>query len=149
MPTHATRRARPDGDRASPELADASSATTIVVADDDQDIRELVVFKLEQTGFRVIAVGDGQEALDAIRTHRPALAVLDVMMPGLSGVDVARAVRKDILLAGVSLIILTARAQEGDVQSGFSVGADDYVIKPFSPRELVSRVQAVLARARP
>lgn len=125
-----------------------TGSLTVVVADDDEDIRDLVVFKLTQAGYAVHAVGDGREALDAIRALRPAVAVLDVMMPGLSGVDVARAVRGDILLEQVRVILLTARAQEADVQSGFAVGADDYVIKPFSPRELVSRVNAVLARAR-
>jgi len=149
MSTHQPARAnlRSSTPSVDPDEVEARSLT-VVVADDDDDIRDLVVFKLTQAGFTVHAVGDGREALDAIRDLRPAVAVLDVMMPGLSGVDVARAVRGDVLLAQVRVILLTARAQEGDVQSGFAVGADDYVIKPFSPRELVSRVNAVLARAR-
>lgn len=120
----------------------------VLVADDDDDIRDLVVFKLTQSGFEVRAVADGLEALDAVRDLRPKLAVLDVMMPGLSGLDVTRAIRKDPLLEEVRVILLTARAQEGDVSTGFAVGADDYLVKPFSPRELVSRANAVLARAR-
>lgn len=120
----------------------------VLVADDDDDIRDLIVFKLTQAGFEVHACADGLVALDAIRDLRPALVVLDVMMPGMSGIDVTRAVRRDILLDHVRIILLTARAQEADVQTGFTVGADDYVIKPFSPRELVSRVGAVLARTR-
>lgn len=148
MSTHAVRLS-PVRD-VTPRTADGSgdAPLRVLVADDDEDIRELVVFKLTQVGFEVHAVADGLVALDAIRDLRPALAVLDVMMPGLSGIDVTRAVRKDILLDEVRIILLTARAQEADVQTGFGVGADDYVIKPFSPRELVSRVGAVLARTR-
>ena len=123
------------------------SGPTVLVADDDTDIRDLVVFKLTQAGYRVRAVGDGVEALDAIREQAPQLAVLDVMMPGLSGIDVTRSIRKEARLDGVRVILLTARAQESDVQTGFATGADDYLIKPFSPRELVSRAHAVLSRA--
>ena len=137
--------ARPGDPGAAPEPA---APTAVLVADDDDDIRDLVAFKLTQSGYAVNAVADGLAALQAIRDLRPAVAVLDVMMPGLSGVDVTRAVRKEPDLDGVRIILLTARAQEVDVETGFSVGADDYVIKPFSPRELVSRVSAVLARAR-
>jgi DNA-binding response OmpR family regulator len=120
----------------------------VLVADDDDDIRELVVFKLKQAGHEVLSTDDGAKALDLIRAERPALVVLDVMMPGLSGVDVTRELRADESLQDVRVILLTARAQEGDVQTGFTVGADDYVVKPFSPRELMSRVSAVLARIR-
>jgi DNA-binding response OmpR family regulator len=121
----------------------------LLVADDDRDIRDLVAFKLEQAGYEVQAVQDGVAALDAARADAPALVVLDVMMPGLSGVDVTRELRADPRTASVPIILLTARAQEADVESGFATGADDYVVKPFSPRELVSRVQAVLARRGP
>lgn len=130
------------------ERASTGARGLVLVADDDDDIRDLVVFKLTQSGFEVRAVADGLEALDAVRDLRPKLAVLDVMMPGLSGLDVTRAIRKDPLLEEVRVILLTARAQEGDVSTGFAVGADDYLVKPFSPRELVSRANAVLARAR-
>ncbi|HZI96470.1 MAG TPA: response regulator [Actinomycetales bacterium] len=118
----------------------------LLVADDDRDIRDLVAFKLGQAGYEVQAVEDGVAALDAARENVPALVVLDVMMPGLSGVDVTRELRADPRTASVPIILLTARAQEADVENGFATGADDYVVKPFSPRELVSRVQAVLAR---
>jgi DNA-binding response OmpR family regulator len=120
--------------------------TTILVADDDADIRDLVTFKLEQAGYRVVAVGDGVQALDAVRTDVPDLAVLDLMMPGLSGLDVCAEIRRDPASAHLPVIMLTARVQEQDVALGFATGADDYVTKPFSPRELLSRVQAVLAR---
>lgn len=125
-----------------------SSQLTILVADDDRDIRDLVSFKLTQAGHRVIAVEDGAQALAQARENSIDLMVLDVMMPGLSGMDVTREVRGDPSLAGVPIILLTAKAQEVDVEAGFAMGADDYVAKPFSPRELVSRVQAVLARRR-
>jgi len=121
--------------------------TTVLVADDDSDIRELVSFKLGQAGYEVLAVGDGAEALEAARAHRPDLAILDLMMPGLSGLDVCSQLRREEATAAVPVIMLTAKAQEQDVATGFAAGADDYVVKPFSPRELVSRVQAVLARA--
>ena len=122
--------------------------TAILVADDDMDIRDLVAFKLEQAGFDVTAVDNGLAALTAARLEPPDLVVLDVMMPGMSGIDVCRELRNDRSTAGLPIILLTARAQEGDVEVGFGAGADDYIVKPFSPRELVTRVEAVLARQR-
>jgi DNA-binding response OmpR family regulator len=118
------------------------------VADDDIDIRELVEFKLTTLGHEIVAVHDGAAAIDACREHKPDLAVLDVMMPGMSGLDAIRVIRNDPALAGIPVILLTARAQETDVETGFESGADDYITKPFSPRELASRVQALLARSR-
>ena len=120
----------------------------ILVADDDVDIRELVEFKLSTLGHDVVAVADGAAAIDACQASRPDLAVLDVMMPGVSGLDAIRAIRSDPSLADLPVILLTARAQESDVETGFDSGADDYITKPFSPRELASRVQALLTRAR-
>jgi DNA-binding response OmpR family regulator len=119
----------------------------IVIADDDADIRELVVFKLRHGGHDVIPVADGAAAVEACASQRPDLVILDVMMPGMSGLDAARALREDESLAGLPIIMLTARAQESDIEQGFEAGADDYVVKPFSPRELASRVEAVLARS--
>jgi DNA-binding response OmpR family regulator len=116
----------------------------ILVADDDVDIRELVEFKLSTLGHDVVAVSDGAAAIDACRAQRPDLAVLDVMMPGVSGLDAIRAIRADPALAGLPVILLTARAQESDVETGFDSGADDYITKPFSPRELAARVDALL-----
>ncbi|WP_116997656.1 response regulator transcription factor [Desertimonas flava] len=118
----------------------------VLVADDDADIRELVAFKLEQAGFAVTSVGDGAAALDAVRASPPRIAILDVMMPGLSGIDVLREIRADENLGGMCVILLTARSRDLDVDAGFASGADDYVIKPFSPRELVHRVTALLQR---
>jgi two-component system response regulator MtrA len=119
----------------------------IVVADDDADIRDLVVFKLQQSGHEVVAVGDGAAAVEAVRVNLPDLVVLDVMMPGMSGIEACRALRLDAEMAAIPVILLTARAQEADIAEGFSAGADDYVVKPFSPRELASRVDAVLSRS--
>ncbi|MBW6433911.1 response regulator [Actinoplanes hulinensis] len=121
--------------------------TTVLVADDDADIRDLVAFKLEQAGLEVLAVGDGQTAVETARARHPALAVLDVSMPGLSGIDVCRTLRADPATAGTLIIMLTARVREQDMEGGLGAGADDYLTKPFSPRELVSRIQDLLARA--
>jgi two-component system, OmpR family, phosphate regulon response regulator PhoB len=122
--------------------------TTVLVADDDADIRDLVAFKLEQAGLEVITAEDGQQALEQARLRRPNLAVLDISMPVLSGIDVCRMLRAGAGTADMLIIMLTARVQEQDVEGGFSAGADDYVTKPFSPRELVSRIQALLTRTR-
>jgi two-component system phosphate regulon response regulator PhoB len=122
--------------------------STVLIADDDPDILDLVAFKLEQSGHEVVSVSDGVTALAEARRLTPAVVVLDVSMPGLSGLDVCRELRADPETAGIPVILLTARVQEADVEMGFQVGADDYVVKPFSPRELASRVTAVLARTR-
>ena len=121
-------------------------ARTVLVADDDEDILQLVSFRLERAGYNVITASDGQKAIAAAREHQPDLAVLDVMMPGMNGYDVTRALRADEATAQIPVILLTARVQEADVSRGFEAGADDYLRKPFSPQELRSRVQAILAR---
>jgi two-component system response regulator MtrA len=118
----------------------------IVIADDDVDIRELVQFKLSSMGHEVIAVGDGAAAVEACREHRPDLAVLDVSMPGVSGLEAVRTMRADADLVGLPVILLTAHARESDVETAFDSGADDYVTKPFSPRDLAARVEALLSR---
>lgn len=125
------------------------AAVRVLVADDDEDIRDLVRFKLSQAGFDVLAVDDGAAALAAIEESPPDVAVLDVMMPGLSGIDVLRRVRDDERIRGTRIVLLTARSRDADVDAGFAAGADDYLVKPFSPRELLHRVNTVLARSRP
>ena len=120
--------------------------STILVAEDDVDIRDLVVFRLERDGHDVTAVADGLAALEHLAVEPVDVVILDVMMPAMSGIDAARAIRADARLTGVPIILLTARTQESDVAQGYAVGADDYVAKPFSPRELSLRVGAVLTR---
>ena len=121
----------------------------VLVADDDTDIRDLVEFKLTQAGYAVQAVGDGVAAWEAFLEQTPALVILDVMMPGLSGIDVLRKIREaDGDSSKVPVLLLSAKSRDGDVDTGFAVGADDYVIKPFSPRELLHRVNGMLARTR-
>ena len=119
----------------------------VLVADDDADIRELVEFKLSQAGYAVQAVPDGLAAWEAFESEPPAIAVLDVMMPGLSGFDVLRKIRESEH-PRVPVLMLSAKSRDSDVDTGFAIGADDYVIKPFSPRELLHRVNTMLARTR-
>jgi two-component system response regulator MtrA len=121
--------------------------SVILVVDDDPDIRALVALKLSTAGHRVESAADGHGALHSVSNEVPDLVVLDVGMPGISGFDVCRALRQQEATARIPILLLTARAQESDVQNGFASGADDYITKPFSPRELLSRVEAVLARS--
>jgi DNA-binding response OmpR family regulator len=117
---------------------------TILVVDDEPRIVQLVRDYLEHGGFTVLVASDGPAALRSARTGRPDLVVLDLGLPGLDGLDVARALRRD---GEVPIIMLTARTEESDKLVGLELGADDYLTKPFSPKELVARVRAVLRRA--
>jgi DNA-binding response OmpR family regulator len=116
----------------------------VLIADDDDDIRSLVAFRLERAGYDVVAARDGEEALRLARERCPDLAVLDVMMPKLTGLDVTRSLRADDATSDMPVILLTARVQEADVALGYEAGADDYIRKPFSPQELRARVGAIL-----
>ena len=124
----------------------ASDTPLVLVADDDPDVLDLVRYRLERSGYAVATAVDGAEAVRLADELSPALAVLDVMMPCLNGYEVTRRLRENPATAGIPVILLTAKAQEADVQEGFDAGADDYIRKPFSPRELSARVQAVLGR---
>ena len=119
---------------------------TVLVVDDERDIVELVRHHLQQAGFRVLTAADGRQALEAARRETPDLIVLDVMLPALSGMEVARLIRQDEKTRRIPILMLTARGDEVDRVVGFEIGADDYVVKPFSPRELVLRIQAILRR---
>jgi DNA-binding response OmpR family regulator len=122
----------------------------VLVADDEEDIRSLVAFRLKRAGYEVITAADGEEALLLATTRLPDLVVLDMMMPKATGLEVTRSMREHEATKDIPIILLTARAQEGDVTRGFEAGADDYVKKPFSPQDLQARVQALLERsARP
>jgi two-component system, OmpR family, alkaline phosphatase synthesis response regulator PhoP len=118
--------------------------TTILVADDEKNILELCRLYLVKEGFTVETAIDGQEVLDKVRRSRPDLVVLDIMMPRIDGLEVCRRLRKD---TSIPIIMLTARGDDVDKVVGLELGADDYVTKPFNPRELVARVKAVLRRA--
>ena len=120
--------------------------TSVLVVDDDPDVCDLVTYKLEQSGFEVRRASDGDAALREVARQVPDLVLLDIMMPGISGLEVLERWRSDVATAAIPVVMLTAKAQENDVERGFELGADDYVIKPFSPRELVRRVTAVLSR---
>ena len=116
----------------------------MLVVDDDPHVIELARLYLERDGYRVLCAGDGVAGLTLAREEQPSLVVLDVMLPYLNGLDVCRTLRRE---SSVPIIMLTARVEEDDRLSGLDLGADDYVTKPFSPRELAARVRAVLRRA--
>ncbi|ASL15677.1 response regulator transcription factor [Mycobacterium avium subsp. hominissuis] len=119
---------------------------TVLVVDDEKKLRTLVREYLEREGYAVLEAADGQTALDLARTAGPDLVLLDLGLPRLPGDEVARLLRKD---SDLPIVMLTAKASENDRVAGLRLGADDYVVKPFSPRELVARVEAVLRRSRP
>ena len=121
----------------------AAPPQTILVVDDDPNVLELARLYLERDGFRVLSALDGNRGLALAREERPVLVVLDVMLPRLNGLDVCRQLRQE---SAVPIIMLTARVEEKDRLAGLELGADDYVTKPFSPRELAARVRAVLRR---
>ena len=124
-------------------------AIRILVADDEPNQLELLTFNLVQADYEVIRAEDGQQALDMIEEHRPDLAIIDWMMPHMSGIDVCRTLRARSETKHLPIIILSARGEEGDRTLGLDIGADDYISKPFSPREMISRVRALLRRAHP
>jgi DNA-binding response OmpR family regulator len=117
----------------------------VLCADDDEDILSLVALRLERAGFRVATAADGDEALETARARRPALTVLDVMMPKRTGYEVLAELRGDETLREMKVILLSARVQEGDVARGMDAGADAYLAKPFKAQDLVAKVQALLA----
>jgi two-component system, OmpR family, response regulator MtrA len=119
----------------------------IFIVDDDPDVRDLVEYKLVQNGHDVLCATNGQDALRLVPEVMPELLLLDVMMPGISGFDVLETLRADVSTRELPIIMLTAKAQEADTDRGFTLGANDYVLKPFSPRELMSRVSAQLVPA--
>ncbi|MGD9906134.1 MAG: response regulator transcription factor [Vicinamibacterales bacterium] len=119
----------------------------ILVAEDDADIADLVRHYLEKAGFDVDVTGSGREVMPRLRGTPADLVILDVMLPGLDGLDVCRAMRADPTTAAVPVIMLTAKAEESDRIVGLELGADDYITKPFSPGEVVARVRALLRRA--
>ncbi len=125
---------------------------TVLVVDDDPDIRELITWKLSQAGYTTVAASDGEAGLNAAiagdaEGRVPDLILVDWMMPKMTGIEVCRALRDNPVTSRVPVILLTAKAQEAEVERGFAAGVDDYIVKPFSPREMLGRIQAVLARS--
>ena len=121
-------------------------ATKVLVVDDEKDIVDLVRYHLEREGFQCRHAADGGTALRLAKDYQPDLMILDLMLPGLDGLEVCRQLRREPKTARLPVLMLTARAEEVDRVVGLEVGADDYVVKPFSPRELVARVRAILRR---
>ena len=121
----------------------------VLVVEDESDIRELIRFNLEREGFAVEEVGDGALALERLERRLPDLVVLDLMLPGMPGLELCRKIRATERSASLPVLIVTARTSEIDRVLGLESGADDYIVKPFSPRELVARIRAVLRRAHP
>lgn len=119
---------------------------TILLIEDEKNIAELVKYNLEQEGFRVLAATKGDTGLDQARKSQPALIVLDLMLPEIDGLEICKILKQNYKTASIPIIMLTAKSQEADKIVGLELGADDYMTKPFSPRELVARVKAVLRR---
>ncbi|MCU0555610.1 MAG: winged helix-turn-helix domain-containing protein [Syntrophales bacterium] len=122
-------------------------APRILIVDDEKDIVDLVAYNLEKEGYEVLKAFDGERGLALVRTKKPALVVLDLMLPGIQGLEVCKRLRRDAETASVPIIMLTAKGEELDRVIGLEVGADDYVTKPFSVKELVARVKAILRRS--
>ena len=121
----------------------------IFVVEDDEDIAELVAHHLRREGFEIKVFHSGSDVMELVRQQPPDLVVLDLMLPGLSGLEICRMMRAEAAIATVPIIMLTARAEEEDRVHGLELGADDYLTKPFSPRELIARIRAVLRRTHP
>ena len=127
----------------------SSMKPRVLIVEDESALVELLRYNLEQSGFKVVVAGDGEEALAAAQEDVPDIILLDWMLPLMSGIEVCRQLRRQTSTANVPIIMLTARGEEGDRIRGLDAGADDYVSKPFSPTELVARIRAVLRRIRP
>jgi len=123
--------------------------TSVLIVEDEPAIREMVRFALERAGFACREAPDSERALVAIADQRPDLALIDWMLPGMNGIDLARRLKREAATKELPLIMLTARGEEDDRIRGLEVGADDYITKPFSPRELVARIKAVMRRYQP
>lgn len=118
----------------------------ILIVEDERDIIKMLEYNLKKESFKVISAGDGEEALDLAVRQKPDLILLDLMLPGMDGLEVCKALKKESKVAAIPIIMLTAKGQESDKVVGLELGADDYMTKPFSPRELIARIKAVLRR---
>ena len=120
--------------------------TKIAVIEDEADILEVIEYSLSKEGFRVCTALDGEEGLALVKKEVPDLVVLDLMLPGIDGIEICRKLKSDSATRSISIIMVTAKGEESDIVLGLGIGADDYVVKPFSPRELTARVKSVLRR---
>ena len=123
--------------------------SSVLVVEDEQDVADLLRYNLAKEGYDVVIVGNGADALKRARETKPELILLDIMVPQLNGWEVCRRLKQDPETRGIPIIMVTGRVEEGDKVLGFEMGADDYVTKPFSPRELLARVRAVMRRGQP
>jgi len=121
---------------------------TILVVDDEADILQLITYNLEKEGYRTISTTSGEQALVEARKNSPSLVILDLMLPGVDGIEVCRQLREREETGRIPILMVTARSEESDIITGLEVGADDYITKPFSPKVLVARVRAILRRSR-
>jgi two-component system phosphate regulon response regulator PhoB len=121
----------------------------ILVVEDDDDILQLLQYNLAKDGYRVTGVISGEEALKAVKLSAPDLVLLDLMLPGIDGLEVCRSLKRDERTSNIPIIMLTAKGEEADIVTGLELGADDYVTKPFSPRVVLARVRTVLRRRHP
>jgi phosphate regulon transcriptional regulator PhoB len=124
-------------------------SSRVLIVEDERDIRDLVVHHLKREGYQVSAASSGEEALRQVQAAPPDLVLLDLMMPAMDGLEVCRRLRQDPATAMLPIVMLTAKGDEVDRVLGLEIGADDYIVKPFSPKELLARVRAVLRRSRP
>jgi two-component system alkaline phosphatase synthesis response regulator PhoP len=120
---------------------------TILIVEDEKDIVKMLDYNLKKEGFKTLSAHDGEDALDLASKDTPDLIILDLMLPGMDGLEVCKTLKKENRTASIPIIMLTAKSQESDKIVGLELGADDYVTKPFSPRELIARIKAVLRRA--
>ncbi len=118
----------------------------ITIVEDDPDILELMAYNLVREGYRVTRLASGEKLLDSVKTVVPDLILLDIMLPGMDGLDLCRRLKSDARTRNIPIVMVTARSEEADIVAGLELGADDYIAKPFRPRELVARVRAVLRR---
>jgi len=120
----------------------------LLVIEDERDIVEIVEYHFTREGYTVLSANDGEKGLEIARTEKPDAIILDLMLPGLDGIEVARRLRQDHNTMGIAIVMLTAKGEESDIILGLGVGADDYIVKPFKQKELIARVKAVLRRGR-
>ena len=127
-------------------MVNMSSKPTILVVEDEEDLRDIIIYNLEREGYKTVGVESGEEGLEQAISLKPDLVILDLMLPGMNGMDVCRTIKQDSSTQVIPIIIVSAKGEEADIVSGLELGADDYLTKPFSPRILLARVGAVIRR---